>query len=151
MLRLAVVFVLAGCSSSRDGTAPTPVAHRDAAPVLSFRRDIAPVLDKHCTVKDCHGDQPAIDVSLDLRPAVAYRQLVNVPAEVGEAHLMRVRPGDPDASMIVHKLAGQIGFKEGKRMPIDVDTGEPIVPSPLPAQFVDGVVVPWIQAGAPDN
>jgi len=36
-------------------------------------------------------------------------------------------------------------------MPIDSDTGEPIVPSALPAQFVDGVVVPWIQAGAPDN
>jgi hypothetical protein len=49
--------------------------------------------------------------------------------------------------MIVHKLTGRIGFKEGKRMPIDGDTGEPIVPSPLPVQFVDGVVVPWIQAG----
>jgi hypothetical protein len=151
VVRLAVVFVLAGCSSSRDGAAPAPVAHRDAAPVLSFRRDIAPVLDKHCTAKDCHGDRPAIDVSLDLRPAAAYRQLVNVPAEMGETHLMRIRPGDPDASMIVHKLAGRIGFKEGKRMPIDGDTGEPIVPSPLPVQFVDDVVVPWIQAGALDD
>lgn len=62
-----------------------------------------------------------------------------------------MKPGDPDASLLIHKLTGNLGVKEGKRMPIDADTGEPIEPSPVPAAFIDEVVVPWIRAGAPNN
>ncbi len=116
----------------------------------SFAREIAPVLAKHCTGKDCHGDDPEMDITLDLRLPSSYRELVNTPAQMGTTHLMRVKPGDPDNSMLVHKLTGRLGFKEGKRMPIDDDTGEPIVPSPLPPGFVDTVVA-WIRAGAPNN
>jgi hypothetical protein len=150
---LGLALALASCSSPLDNppTPPPLVRPRDAAPVPSFARDIAPVLARHCTAKDCHGEQPTIDITMDLRPSLAYRQLVNVPAEMGEAHLMRVKPGDPENSLIVHKLTGRIGRKEGKAMPIDGDTGAPVRPSPLPASFVDGVLVPWILAGAPDN
>lgn len=136
MTRAVLLAVLASCS-------------RDSAP--SFRRDIAPVLEKHCTNKDCHGAEPALDVSMDLRPVAAYRQLVDVPAEMGTTKLLRVKPRDPDNSMLVHKLTGRLGHREGKRMPIDGDTGESLVPSPLPDDFVRAMVVPWIAAGAPNN
>jgi len=36
-------------------------------------------------------------------------------------------------------------------MPLDPDTGVPIVPSPLPSGFIDGVLRPWIAAGAANN
>src|SRR5205809_3818728 len=83
----AVSLVLAAtCSPSGDQPPPQPPPPpppRDAA-VTSFRRDIAPVLDKHCTAKECHGAVPADDVKLDLRIASSYHQLVNVPGEMGE-------------------------------------------------------------------
>jgi hypothetical protein len=122
----------------------------EAPKIPSFRRDIAPVLDKHCTTKECHGADPAPDVSMDLRPAAAYRQLVGVPAEMGETRRMRVVPFDVPDSFLIHKLAGPTGPREGKRMPLDPDTGEPLKPSPLPPRF-DDVVAKWIEAGAPDN
>lgn len=151
MRALAAVCLLGACSSSHDTAPARTTTRRDAAAVPSFARDIAPVLEKHCTGKECHGEEPPVDVTLDLRPAAAYHQLVRVPAEMGEAHLLRVNPGNPDDSMLVHKLTGRLGFKEGKRMPIDDQTGEPILPSPLPPDFVDGAILPWIRAGAPDN
>ncbi|HUS31631.1 MAG TPA: hypothetical protein VMZ53_24170 [Kofleriaceae bacterium] len=117
----------------------------------SFRRDIAPVLEKHCTAKECHGAEPAPDVDLDLRAPFAYRQLVGVPAEMGEIRRSRVVPYDVYGSFLVHKLAGPSGPREGKRMPLDPATGEPLERSPLPSRFVDDVIVKWIEEGAPDN
>jgi hypothetical protein len=149
---LVLAFVVAGCQQGRDPNPspppPPPVKHDAAVP--SFSRDIAPVLAKHCTSKDCHGADPATDFTLDMRLGSAYHQLVNVPAEMGTTHIMRVRPGDVDNSMLAHKLTGRLSRKEGKRMPIDDDTGEPAVPSPLPPGFVD-LVLAWIAGGAPDN
>jgi hypothetical protein len=122
-----------------------------APKVPSFRREIAPVLEKHCTAKECHGGEPAPDVSLDLRAPFAYRQLVGVPAEMGETRRSRVVPYDVYGSFLVHKLAGPSGAREGKKMPLDPVTGEPLKPSPLPPRFVDDVLAKWIEAGAPDN
>jgi hypothetical protein len=119
--------------------------------VPSFRRDIAPVLEKHCTAKECHGADPVPDVDLDLRANASYRQLVGVPAEMGEIRRSRVRPYDVPGSFLVQKLMGPGGPREGKRMPLDPVTGEPLKQSPLPPRFIDDVLVKWIEAGAPDN
>jgi hypothetical protein len=146
---LLIPILMAGCTQSHNPPAPRPDA---SPPGPSFSRDIVPVLDKQCAAaKGCHGDQPTDSVTLDLRPMVAYRQLVNQPAEMGKARLMRVLPGDPQASMLVHKLTGRVGPKEGKTMPIDPDTGAPVEPSPLPPNFIDGALIPWIAAGAREN
>jgi hypothetical protein len=137
---LALALALLGCT------------HEPSAPqVPSFRRDIAPVLEKHCTAKECHGADPAPDVSLDLRAPFAYRQLVGVPAEMGETRRSRVVPYDVYGSFLVHKLAGPSGTREGKKMPLDPQTGESVIQSPLPPRFVDDVVAKWIEDGAPDN
>lgn len=82
MLRIAATLALVACS--RDRTPPVPPPHRDAAPVPSFAREVAPVLAKHCTAKECHGDKPTPDITMDLRPTAAYRALVGVRGEMGE-------------------------------------------------------------------
>jgi len=88
---------------------------------------------------------------LDLRAAFAYGELVNKPSE-GRRGAVRVKPGDPQASFLVDKLTGRLGsVQDGKRMPIDVDTGAPVVPSPLPLDFVEKELEPWIAGGAPNN
>ena len=139
-MRILAFAALAACA--REPSAP---------PIPSFRRDIAPLLEKHCTGKECHGVDPAPDISLDLRASASYRQLVRVRAEMGETRRMRVAPYDLNGSFLVHKLSGPTGPKEGKRMPLDPVTGEPQKVSPLPTRFVENVLVKWIEAGAPDN
>ena len=62
-----------------------------------------------------------------------------------------VHAGHPEQSFLVDKLTGELRAREGKQMPIDVTTGAPLVPSPLPAGFLERMLRPWIAAGALDN
>jgi hypothetical protein len=71
----------------------------------------------------------------------AYDQLVNVSA-VQVPSLMRVKPGDPDNSYMVHKIEGRPGIV-GRRMPFDG-----------PPYLTDGQILilrRWIEQGAPRN
>ena len=146
---------LAGCSGQcgDQGTqAHTALLSSKAPPIPSFHADVLPVLALQCaSAEGCHGNKPTPSVSLDLRASFAYGELVNKPSE-GRRGAVRVKPGDPQASFLLDKLTGRLGsVQEGKRMPIDVDTGAPVVPSPLPPEFVEQVLEPWIAAGAPNN
>jgi hypothetical protein len=135
-------------SSKVSGSKPR-VARTSGVP--SFRRDIAPVLEQTCTKADsCHGAVPAEAITMDLRPLAAYAELVNRPAQ-GRPGWVRVRPGDPNASFLIVKLVGPLQHGEGKRMPLDENTGAPAEPNPLPGDFVDQVLKLWIAAQAPDN
>jgi hypothetical protein len=117
----------------------------------SFSKDIVPVFGRYCaSEKGCHGADPTTSVNLDLRPRAAYKALVDHPAEARSGAL-RVKPGDPAASFLIDKLTGAIDVSEGKAMPIDAITGVPIEPSPLPPDFVNGVLTDWIRAGARRN
>jgi hypothetical protein len=141
------LFLAAGaCKSS-------PPKSEDAAsnPVPSFQRDILPILVQHCaSAKDCHGDDPAESVKLDLRAGAAYRALVDAPAEM-RAGALRVKPSSPTESFLLAKLTGVLYDREGKSMPLDPNTGAQMTTSPLPPGYVDGVLVQWIAAGAPNN
>jgi hypothetical protein len=64
---------------------------------------------------------------------------------------MRVKPGDPEHSFLIAKLTGRLGPGEGKAMPLDVDTGTPLMPSPVPETFLHDVLERWIAAGAPND
>lgn len=78
---------------------------------------------------------------LNLNHDVAYDQLVNVPSR-GKPGAIRVVPGDPDNSYIIHKLEGRPGIV-GRRMPF---TGAPFL--------ADGqmlILKRWIAIGAPRN
>lgn len=148
-----VVIAPAGCGK-REAPAPAgerPASSASAAPAaLSFHRDVLPVLTSHCaTVPGCHGDDPTDSVHFDLRPAAAHASLLA--AAEARRGAMRVQPGDPAHSFLIAKLTGALGPGEGKAMPIDVDTGSPLVPSPVPTTFIHDVLGPWIAAGAPNN
>ncbi len=139
-----VIFAF-GCAKRAD----EPKAVSPAPP--SFRADIAPVLERMCArAEGCHGNKPTDSVDLDLRLSASYRQLVGIAAQARKGGV-RVRPGDPAASFLLDKLAGTLGPREGKPMPIDPVTGAPIHPNPLGADYVEGILRPWIAAGAPNN
>jgi hypothetical protein len=126
--------------------APAP---QPSAP--SFAHDVAPVLDRMCAhAEGCHGDKPTDSVDLDLRATAAYRQLVDVPAQARKGAL-RVKRGEPEASFLVDKLTGRLGAREGKSMPIDANTGAPVLPSPIGSDYIERILAPWIASGAPDS
>ena len=131
----------AGCDEKlSDLTGPTP----DLQPTLSsIQREIFDTTDSRgrqaCT--NCHtsvGRNPS--GLMDLRAGAAYNSLVGVasPAKPGA---IRVIPGDPENSYIIHKLEGR----------------QDIVGTPMPrgnALLTEGqilVIKRWIELGAPNN
>ncbi|MGA8203432.1 MAG: Ig-like domain-containing protein [Woeseiaceae bacterium] len=93
----------------------------------------ANVFDSYCVV--CHSGAGAPQ-GLRLDAASSYASLVGVPSqEVGA--LLRVEPGNPDASYLIRKLEGTA--TEGGQMPL----GAP----PLPRSTID-FVRQWITEGA---
>ena len=123
-------------------TGPTP----DLVPTFtSIQQNIFTSSDSSgraaCT--NCHttagGRLPP--VGMDLGSPNAHAMLVNVPA-VNKPGAIRVIPGDPENSYIIHKLEGRAGIA-GLRMP---RSGPPYL--------TDGqirVIKRWIELGALNN
>ena len=105
----------------------------------AFAKDILPLLQQHCV--SCHVTGEELG-GLGLAPSLAYEQLVN--ADSQQSSMVRVKPGAPDDSYLLHKLTGthldQGGT--GTRMP----QGLP----PLADAQID-LISQWIAQGAPDN
>ena len=76
------------------------LAETDGAPV-DYESEIQPIFNVHCYSCHLRGAEPG---GLALEPGVSYDELVNVPSEQSE--LLRVAPGDPEASYLLHKLRG---------------------------------------------
>lgn len=131
--------LIAGAALS---AAPAMAVDGDGAPV-SFRRDLQPILTGRCVA--CHVTG-AENAGLNLSRAFARQHLVGVPSS--EAPLMRVAPGQPDASYLIHKLRGTqttVGGS-GALMPL-ADSPKA---QPLDAQQVE-LFRRWILEGAADN
>ncbi len=99
------------------------------------------IFDRSCASVSCHGE--ALAGGLGLTAGESYGRLVNAPASnlaAAAAGVIRVIPGDPDASFLLRKLTGQLAADEGARMPQ--------VGNALPAAQID-LVRRWIAAGAP--
>lgn len=94
-----------------------------------------------CT--QCHTDVGGRNPSggLNLRHDVAFANLLNV-ASRAKAGAIRVVPGDPEASYVIHKLEGRPGMV-GERMP---RTGGPYLTS---GQVL--IIKRWITAGAKND
>ena len=90
----------------------------------------------------CHNNQGQFFAArLNLTHAVAYDNLVNVAAR-NKAGAIRVIPGDPENSYLIHKLEGRADIF-GLRMP---QNGPPYL--------TDGqilIIQRWIDIGAPRN
>ncbi len=130
----------AGCDEKLSTVAgPTP----DLEPTFaSIQNDIFQTTDSAGRTRclNCHtstGRNPS--GGLNLNPDVAYQQLVNA-ASTGKPGAVRVIPGDPDSSYLVHKLEGATDIV-GRRMPLN-----------SPTFLTDGqvkIIRRWIAIGAP--
>jgi len=82
---------------------------------------------------------------LNLAPGASYGGLVGVLSanpSAGAAGVLRVAPGNPDASFLLQKLSGNITPAEGVKMPL---VGRPLSPAEL------DLIRRWIAAGAPET
>jgi hypothetical protein len=136
-------LVCASCDESlRSITGPTP----DLAPTFtSIQREIFTSTDSagRAACTSCHttagGRVPP--AGMDLGSANAHAQLVNVASNV-KAGAIRVIPGDPENSYLIHKLEGRAGIV-GQRMPRG--TG------PFLTDGQMRVIKRWIELGALNN
>jgi hypothetical protein len=139
---LAATAALTACDEKLSSIAgPTP----DLEPTFaSIQKEIFETTDSAgrvaCT--GCHtstGRNPS--GGLNLNHDVAYNNLVNV-AGRGKPTAIRVIPGDPENSYLVHKVEGRSDIV-GRRMPF---AGEPFLAA---GQIL--ILKRWIEIGAPNN
>lgn len=112
--------------------------------LISFTQSVKPIFDSRCAIPGCHfGPNPEQGLNL----ATPYDPRVGA---VGIASrqvptMLRIKPGDPDNSYLVHKIQGtqaQVGGL-GRRMPL---TGPPF----LTDEQIH-TIKEWIRQGALNN
>lgn len=139
----AAGLVCASCDEKLSSiTGPTP----ELAPTLtSIQQNIFTTTDSagRAACTNCHttagGRVPP--VGMDLGSPNVHGQIVNVPA-VGKPGAIRIIPGDPENSYLIHKIEGRSTIN-GLRMP---RSGPPYL--------TDGqirVIKRWIELGALNN
>jgi hypothetical protein len=135
-------LIVAACDESlSDLTGPTP----NLEPTFSsIQREIFDTTDssgrQSCT--GCHtasGRAPA--GGLNLTSAASYAALVNV-SSGQRPGVLRVSPGDPENSYLIHKLEGRPSIV-GLRMPRTM--------GPFLTEGQMLVIRRWIELGAPNN
>jgi hypothetical protein len=141
---MAAVLVLLPALNSCDEklsdlTGPTP----NLQPTFSsIQRDIFQSTDQAGRIAcvNCHTGSAFVN-GLNLTAGNAYASLVNVasPVKVGA---IRVIPGDPENSYLIHKLEGRSTIA-GQRMP---RTNGPFL-----TEGQIAVIKRWIALGAPNN
>ena len=132
-------FTLAVKVSDSKGASSTAslIVYAKTSTDPSFVAEVSTVLARACA--SCHsGAGPPPQLAAD----ASYAALVNVPATFSCTSEVRVKPGDPDHSVLFQRM---IGATCGDRMPAtdpayyDRATGEL------------ALVRTWIENGAPDN
>lgn len=128
---------LAGLAVSACGGDPTsPAPPPD--PAATFARVRTEVFAASCASSGCHaGGHAPLGLALD--GAAAWTNLVGVPS--AESRLLRVAPGDPDASFLVSKIRVD-GEIVGAAMPPD---------APRLSASQIRLVVDWVRRGAPND
>jgi hypothetical protein len=134
-------LLLAGCAGNGEGLnqngQPLSGGGSGSGPITADFESIqenvfTPICSK------CHIGASAPE-GLQLDAGHSYNLLVGVPS-VEQPNLLRVKPGDPDDSYMVHKIEGLTGI-DGGQMPL----GE----TPLP-QATIAAIRQWITNGAPN-
>jgi hypothetical protein len=137
---LLAAAALSGCAGNGKGL------DANGNPITSGSGGTAPLTADFQSIQDnvftpictkCHIGAGAPE-GLQLDAAHSYALLVGVPS-VEQPAVLRVSPGNPDASYMVRKLQGSPGISGGQ-MPL----GGPY----LPQSTID-VIRQWITAGAP--
>ena len=139
-LAVAGAIAVAACDEKlSDLTGPTP----NLEPTFrSVQENIFEAGDSSgrvpCT--QCHNAVGSLFNGLNLTNAVAYSNLVNVSSRERPGTL-RVAPGNPDASYLIHKVEGRPGIVGG-RMPFN---------GPFLSDGQILVLKRWIELGAPND
>jgi hypothetical protein len=131
----------AACAGNGDGLnqngQPISEGGSTGGPVTADFQSIQEnVFTPICSV--CHIGASAPE-GLQLDAAHSYNLLVGVPSNE-QPNLLRVKPGDPDDSYMVHKIEGLPGI-DGGQMPL----GETLLP-----QATIDAIRQWITNGAPN-
>ncbi len=140
MLILASV-ILPACGDSSSPTSPsgtttTVPAGTGTIADPSFANNIQAIFNTGCTNNACHGT--GMSAGLNLQSGASYASLVNVTAT--REPIVRVIPGNADASYLVVKLEGRQSV--GSRMPLG---GQPLSQTDLTN------IKNWINRGAQNN
>ena len=104
----------------------------------------AQVFTPNCTFSSCHSSG-GVAGSLVLEPGKSFANLVNhgsAQTEAAQEKMLRVSPGNPDHSLLLLKLRGDLDARYGRHMP---DTGQQLDPGDLDA------IAGWIRLGAQDD
>lgn len=109
------------------------------ADTVSFAGEIAPTLRTQCATCHMTGDEPG---GMKLYPSAAYQSLVQVPS--ASSPLLRVAPGAPQESYLLHKLQGT--HLEVSGQGVQMPFGQP----PLSDETLQ-LIRRWIEQGAPNN
>ncbi|MGH8175297.1 MAG: hypothetical protein ACREV5_03425 [Steroidobacter sp.] len=131
----SALLAMGACAGDGDGLDVNGRPEDEAAQPLqaTFASIQDNVFTPICTT--CHAGAAA-PLGLRLDAGASYVMLVNAPGVEAPA-LLRVAPGNPDASYLIQKLEGTAAV--GARMPLNG--------SPLPAETI-AVIRQWILAGA---
>lgn len=129
-----VTFTATDAKGLADPTPDTRVISVNPAATATLSRVQGEIFDLFCI--GCHPPNGG----LDLERGNSHGNLVNVPSTQQPA-LVRVKPGDPDASYLYRKINGGPGIS-GSRMP----QGGPFLSTEKTQLLRD-----WIIAGAPDK
>ncbi len=106
----------------------------------SFLAEVSTVLARACA--SCHGGGGGPPPQLTVEASASYAALVNVPAMFACTSEVRVKPGDPDHSVLFQRM---IGSTCGDRMPATDPAYYDRATNEL------ALVRTWIQNGAPNN
>ena len=127
-----------GCVCLRDGETTTTSTTTTTLPVVSFSRQVQPILTATCATAQCHAG-PNAEQGMDLRSGHAYGALVGVDSV--QCPGKRVEPGAPASSYLMSKLEGNGPCFLGAKMP----SGGVLAPTDI------DTIRSWISQGALDN
>jgi hypothetical protein len=144
-LTLTLTLALAACDVAYEPEVGAPLAggcesvDSDPATAVSFRRDIRPLFDRPRMEAGCSCHRPArVGVELSGFDMTTIETIRRGGANSGQDIVV---PGDPCASLLVHKISDAPPF--GARMTLD---GPPYL-----GEAEQQLVRDWIAEGAEDN
>ena len=133
--RLGIALSVGGLVACGESGSPTGPSDPTPELMPTFSSIQSVVFNTRCTSH--HG--AIANAGLDLRSPQSFNNLVGAPST--QTALLRVAPGNADASYLIHKLDGRAGIV-GERMP----QNGPF----LTTQEID-VIRMWIDTGAINN
>ena len=136
---IMVYFTLSSGHLTAGIIVPSYVPARDEGqPSVSFKRDVFPVIEKHCL--PCHSEESVNSSELSLD---SYRLLME-----GGEHGPAVVRGKPEESPLIQKLSEKPPF--GDTMPVARRRRSQTPPKRLTEEEVR-ILSEWIKQGAKEN